>query len=322
MEINGLFIQKDFLPKNEDSKQILTSKQDMNDSIFDINKNTIVDAGDFSNQDLENNGIKDFLNKYVNKEWTTELKNLISPLLNKSNSENLVKNSGKYNIQLDGNNLIITKGKKTTQIQITTDSTVTKNDLQNLLNSVGEFSPDEISDMIKEINGIVLGDEVGVGGRGFFDSINDKIELSTNSDNYGVSKSTLLHEVGHGVSARYTSESFKRNNFSYAPDLNERFGGLKGIDNLFNNLQETYGKFRDPNNTKEFGDGYALRNAQEFFAEYYVYKKDGVTGHESEKLFRALEQSDNSDIKDLLDIMNDSMKFSRKEENLRKKPIE
>ena len=84
----------------------------MNVIIFDVNNNSIFDAGDFSNQDLENNGIKDFLNRYINKEWTQELKNLIGPLLDKSNSENLLKNSGKYNILLDGNTLIITKCKK------------------------------------------------------------------------------------------------------------------------------------------------------------------------------------------------------------------
>lgn len=94
------------------------------------------------------------------------------------------------------------------------------------------------------------------------------------------------------------------------------FNPVSGSECLLQKLREKYGHAGMP--TDEFGDKYCLKNENEFFAEYYLYKMEGVTHHGSEKLFAELAKSDDKDIQDLLKIMESHIEISKQDENFRK----
>ena len=287
-------------------------------SIFDVHNDGIVDSGDFTSKDLKNNFINDFFNKYLNNKWTVELENLIKPYLNTQNTENFETKLHGYKVKYENNAITFNKRGKTYTIQILKDSTVTKTDIENLYNIIKDLSPDVLKDFLAEINAIKLSDKISFGGRGFFD-FDNIIELATEEDNYGVNKYTLIHELGHGVSSRKLYNKYGReySDHSFMKALYNRFGGAIGVVELEKKLRDNFGEFNN-SNTQEFGSGYALVSMAEFFAEYYVYKKEGKTNHNSEKLFIALENSSDKDYQDLLKIMDKSFKFSKKDEINRK----
>lgn len=291
-------------------------------SIFDINKNGKIDASDFSKKDLENKDIANFLKENNGSDWSEKLENYIKPFLDKSNSENLQATNGKHKITINDNKITITKGNETKEFTITTQGEVKKDDIQNLLNILSSLTSDELEDFKKELNGINLTDDVFFGGLGFFNFSDDTMDLSTNPKAYGVVKTTLVHELGHGVSNKYNSEENKgkaRNlsSYSYSKDLKETFGKNEEIEKFFNALKDKYNK-KDEKGNAVYGDLYAARNVNEFFAEYYLYKKEGQTAHGSEKLFEAMKKSNDDKEKKLLKIMNKSIKIPKKEDNLRK----
>lgn len=312
---------------NENLEKSTLSTSTNNDkdfsSIFDINKNGKIDASDFSQKDLENKEIAKFLKENNGSKWNEQLENFIKPFLDKSNSENLQTTSGKHTIRINNDKIIITKGKETKEFTITTQGEVKKDDIQNLLNILSSLTPEELEDFKKELNGINLTDDVFFGGLGFYNLNDDTMDLSTNPKAYGIVKTTLVHELGHGVSSKYKYEENKGKlsnlpNYSYSKDLKKTFGNNQKVDEFFKNLKNKYNK-KDNNGNTLYGDLYATRNVNEFFAEYYLYKKEGKTAHGSEKLFEAIENSDNKQEKELLKIMNKSIKIPKKEDNLRKK---
>ena len=242
-------------------------------------------------------------------------------ILDKSNSENLQTTNGKHQIVIQNNKIIITKGNERTEMALNTSGEVKKEDIQNLLSVISSLSPDEFDDFKKEINGINLTDDVFLKGLGLFNSNNDTMDLSTDPNVYGVVKTTLVHELGHGISLRYKNSENKgliRNNneYFYKNKLKENFGSRQEFEKFFTSLKDKY-KNSDLKNT-DYGDGYALRNVNEFFAEYYLYKKEGYTAHGSEKLFETIENSKDKDELKFLKILDKTMKFSKKDNDLRK----
>ena len=84
--------------------------------------------------------------------------------------------------------------------------------------------PEELEDFKKELNGINLTDDVFFGGLGFYNLNDDTMDLSTNPKAYGIVKTTLVHELGHGVSSKYKYEENKGKlsnlpNYSYSKDF-------------------------------------------------------------------------------------------------------
>ena len=290
-------------------------------SVFDINKNGKIDSSDFSIADLNDTEIAGFLKENDGKSWSEKLESFIKPFLDKSNSKNLQATNGKHQIVIQDNKIIITNADEKTEISLNTVGEVKKEDIQNLLNVISSLTPSEFEDFKKEINGINLNDDVFLKGLGFFNYSNDSMDLSTDPNVYGVVKTTFVHELGHGVSLRYKNAENKgnirnRNEYFYDDKLNEAFGGGKKFKEFFASLKD---KYKKTETGTDYGDGYAIRNVNEFFAEYYLYKKEGYTAHGSEKLFEVMENSKDKDEQKLLKIMDKTMKFSKKDEKLRKK---
>lgn len=290
-------------------------------SIFDINKNGKIDSSDFSKADLSDAEIAGFLKENDGKSWNEKLESFIKPFLDKSNSKNLQATNGKHQIVIKDNKIIITNGDEKTEMSLNTAGEVKKEDIQNLLNVISSLTPEEFDDFKKEINGINLTDDVFLKGLGLFNFYDDSMDLSTDPNVYGVVKTTLVHELGHGVSLRYKNAenkgvSINRNEYFYDDKLKEAFGDGKNFEEFFTSLKD---KYKKTETGTDYGDGYAIRNVNEFFAEYYLYKKEGYTPHGSEKLFEALENSKDKNEQKFLKIMNKAMKFSKKDEELRKK---
>lgn len=286
-------------------------------SVFDVHSNGVVDSGDFTLNDLKNNFIKDFLDKYLNQKWSLDLENLIKPFLNAQNEENFQTKLHGYEVKYEKNIITFRKGGKTYEIKVEKDSTVIKTDIEILFDIIKGFSPDVLNDFLLEINGIKLADEINFGGRGFFGD--NTIELSSKENSYGINKYTLIHELGHGVSYMMCSNKYGKEQatYSFLKELKNRFNNFAGIEKLMQKLKDEFGCFNRSNN-QEYGDGYALRSIYEFFAEYYLYKKEGQTGHSSEKLFNALEKSSDKEYQDLLKIMENSLKIAKRDEEKRK----
>lgn len=281
-------------------------------SVFDVHSNGVVDKGDFSKSDLKNSEIKGFLAIYFNKDWTQTLEGLIKPVLDALNEKSFNSKKDGYEITCDTESIVFKHKKKVVKIPIQKDGTVTKDDIANLYNIIKNLSPDVRKDLLAEIDAIKLAEKISFDSIGFFGD--NTISLSTQVDNYGINKNTIIHELGHAVSS---CQKGKHETYSYNKALYANFGGVKGLEAFFNKLQDKYGKYGNAIDG-EFGDGYALRNANEFFAEYYLYKKEGTTHHGSEKLFKVLEASNEQDIKTLLEIFESSLKFSKKEQISRK----
>lgn len=93
----------------------------------------------------------------------------------------------------------------------------------------------------------------------------------------------ITHELGHAID--YNKESSSQ---------------MKQFENTFNKIKNSkdYQKFVKDNI-------YALSDVNEFFAEYFTYKKYGTTSKQGQKVFKELEKDaqKNSEIKNLLDSM-------------------
>ncbi len=97
---------------------------------------------------------------------------------------------------------------------------------------------------------------------------------------------------------------------------NNYYRSTSGTKYLFQKLREKYGQAGEPSD--ELGDKYCIKDENEFFAEYYLYKMEGATHHGSEKLFAELAKSEDKDIQDLLKIMESHIKISEQDEKFRK----
>ena len=148
------------IPQNPQNKKTV--------SIFDVHNNGIVDEGDFSQKDLLNENVKNFLNKFINNEWTKELENKIADVLNTLNKANFEKENGKYKITLDNDSITIILGKQKTKIALMKDSSVTKEYVQKLFDALASLSDEEMEDFVEEVNGINLTPNKDCAG--FFDT--------------------------------------------------------------------------------------------------------------------------------------------------------
>lgn len=146
--------------------------------------------------------------------------------------------------------------------------------MSDVAKAVSELNPEVLKDLKSEVGGIqVQSDPYTPDGRdaaAYYK--NDQIVLSTVGG--GVKMSTLNHEIGHAVDADVEHNNQTK---QYA----------QAFEQLKSNLKDS------GTNVSEY---YALKNPQEFFAEYYAYKY-GNGKNDSKKLFSTLQNTDNLQIK-------------------------
>lgn len=146
--------------------------------------------------------------------------------------------------------------------------------MSDVAKAVSELNPEVLKDLKSEVGGIqVQSDPYTPEGRdaaAYYK--NDQIVLSTVGG--GVKMSTLNHEIGHAVDADVEHNNQTK---QYA----------QAFEQLKSNLKDS------GTNVSEY---YALKNPQEFFAEYYAYKY-GNGKNDSKKLFSTLQNTDDSQIK-------------------------
>lgn len=143
-----------------------------------------------------------------------------------------------------------------------------------LINNIADLPPEVLNDLTKNVKEIVFDNRRDT--RAWLQpenthnhNYNEIIALNPNSYNGTIDTAVLIHEIGHAVDS---------NLYGYMTEKDK-----DPLESFIIKMKDSTGK-----------NYYALKNPQEFYAEYYAYKHTTGDARESNKLFRLLDESLNN----------------------------